>query len=270
MAVGSNGHQLTLVCPNCDNQQREPSMVVSTYCRVCSHHISVEDGKAKARPSYQTRLTKPNQAPVQHPAVAEKEEVVSKTNRREPSRLRRLFVREPAKRTINCYHCEHQFQVISDAQSTQCSKCGGYVSLLDYEIDQAWQRRIQTRGNVTILKGGSITGVDVTSHDLVVLGELFASVNCSGRLVIRNSGKILGAVKCGELRVERGAKVEFQGEVTAAEVFINGEVRAQIVCSGTIVLEKRSRLQGPIRAAKLIVKAGAKHLGAMEMVSTNA
>ena len=171
---------------------------------------------------------------------------------------------------ISCYHCEHSLEVSSAAQSSQCSKCGGHISLRDYEVDHAWRRRIQTRGNVKILKGGSILGVTVQCHDLTVLGNLEAPVNCSGKLMIRSHGKIIGNVKCGELRVERGAEVEFQGAVTTNKAYIDGNVRAQLTCMGTITLEKKAHLQGPIQAAGLVVKEGAKHTGSMEVIQKKA
>jgi cytoskeletal protein CcmA (bactofilin family) len=99
-----------------------------------------------------------------------------------------------------------------------------------------------------------------------VFGKLAASVDCSGVLRIRSHGKIVGNVKCRELRVERGAEVEFQGEVSADQAYIDGNVKAQLTCSGTITLEKKAHLQGLARAGALIVKAGAKHTGMIEIV----
>jgi cytoskeletal protein CcmA (bactofilin family) len=94
-------------------------------------------------------------------------------------------------------------------------------------------------------------------------------VECSGTLRIRSHGKIVGNLKCRELRVERGAVVEFQGEIHTESAFIDGDVKAQITCSGTITLEKKAHLQGLARAGGLIVKAGAKHTGMMEIVKVS-
>jgi cytoskeletal protein CcmA (bactofilin family) len=107
----------------------------------------------------------------------------------------------------------------------------------------------------------------VQCHDLTVFGKLAASVECSGILRIRSSGKIVGNIRCRELRVERGAEVEFQGEVQAGTASIDGNVKAQLTCTGTITLEKKAHLQGLARAGALIVKAGAKHSGLMEVVN---
>ena len=102
-------------------------------------------------------------------------------------------------------------------------------------------------------------------HNLTVLGELASPVECSGDLIIRSHGKIIGTVHCHSLRVEKGARVEFLNPVTAITATIDGHVRGQISCSGTVTLEKRSQLHGFIRTSSLIVKPGAKHTGTVEV-----
>jgi cytoskeletal protein CcmA (bactofilin family)/predicted RNA-binding Zn-ribbon protein involved in translation (DUF1610 family) len=245
-------------------------MVVSTLCRSCGQYISIDDQKVVIRPTHATRFATKDSPPVQHPTVAAeipKEEIKLGFF----DKIFKRFTDKPTvKRKLNCYHCSHIFDVVSDAQSTQCAKCGSYISLRDYTIDQAWHRRIQTRGNVTVLKGAAITGVNVQCHDLLVLGELSASVECSGKLTIRSHGKIVGNVHCDELCVERGAKVEFQGEVKARTAYIDGEVKGNVTCKEKITLEKKARLLGHARASGLVMREGAKHSGLMEVVQSSA
>ncbi|MES2983486.1 MAG: polymer-forming cytoskeletal protein [Verrucomicrobiota bacterium] len=263
-----NRRHIQVTCPHCEHSQNEPSMVISTVCRGCGQYISITDEKAVIRPKYATRLATLDSPPVQHPTVAPE---IPKPEVKVGffDRLFKRFSDKPTiKRKLHCYHCSHIFDVVSDAQSTQCAKCGSYISLKDYSIDQAWHRRIQTRGNVTVLKGASITGVNVQCHDLLVLGELSASVECSGKLTIRSHGKIVGNVHCDELCVERGAKVEFQGEVKARTAYIDGEVKGNITCKEKIILEKKARLQGHARASGLVMREGAKHSGLMEVVQS--
>lgn len=246
-------------------------MVISTLCRSCGLHMDIRDGKPVVRAKHATRLASPGKPPVEHhapAAIPRTEPNPAKTTAK--GFFGRIFHRKRPQRSVDCYHCHRLFEVVPDAQSSQCPKCGGYISLRDYEIDQAWRRRIETRGDVMILKEGSITGVKVLCHDLTVLGMLAAPVDCSGVLRIRSHGKIVGNVSCGELRVERGAKVEFQGEVLARKAYIDGQVKAQLTCTGTIILEKKAHLQGLARAGGLVVKAGAKHSGLMEIVNPGA
>jgi cytoskeletal protein CcmA (bactofilin family) len=172
-------------------------------------------------------------------------------------------------REVSCFTCGHAFSTIAEAQSSQCPKCSGYVSLLDYDITEHWNRRIQTRGNVVIQKTGSVSGVTLRCHHLTVLGELAGSVECSGDLIIRSHGKIIGTVQCRNLRVEKGARVEFLNPVTAATASIDGQVRGQISCTGAVTLEKRALLLGLVRTSSLIVKPGAKHTGTIEMITSS-
>jgi cytoskeletal protein CcmA (bactofilin family) len=139
------------------------------------------------------------------------------------------------------------------------------VSLLDHKIDAPWHRSIQTRGDVTILKSGSVNNSTIQCHHLTVLGQLGCPADCSGDVTIRNHGKIPGPITCHQLRIERRSRVEFMQPVTAASVTIDGHARGQITCSGTVTLERRAVLFGYVRAAAIIVKRGAKHHGTFEM-----
>ncbi len=269
MGVEANARRIELICPKCESHQFEPAMVISTLCRSCGLHMDISDGKPVVRPNHATKIATAGKPPIQHASTGGADSEPKPLKREGVSFFRKIFQSEPEKRSVDCFHCGKLFDVVCDAQSSQCPKCGGYISLKDFGVDNDWRRRIQTRGDVIILKSGSIIGVDVQCHDLTVFGKLEASVECSGTLRIRSHGKIVGNLKCRELRVERGAVVEFQGEIHTESAFIDGDVKAQITCSGTITLEKKAHLQGLARAGGLIVKAGAKHTGMMEIVKVS-
>ncbi len=267
MGVELKGNRIEIACPKCDHRQMEPSMVISTLCRSCGLHMDIMDGQPVLRPTHATRIATPGKPPLQHASTGGDATAGEPGKASGPGFLRKFFHREQPKRSVDCYHCHRMFEVVSDAQSSQCPKCGGYIALKDFDIGNEWRRRIQTRGDITIQKGASIIGVDVQCHNLTVLGVLSTSVECSGTLRIRSNGKIIGNLKCRELRVERGVEVEFQGEVYADSAYIDGDVRAQITCTGTITLEKKAHLQGPARAGEMVVKAGAKHTGLLEVIA---
>ena len=265
MGVETNAKRIELTCPKCENHQLEPAMVISTLCRSCGFHMDIKEGKPVQRPKHATRLATAGKPPIQHASTGGSDAAPKPQKREGVGFFRKIFQGEPEMRAVDCFHCGNVFEVVRDAQSSQCPKCGGYISLQDFEVDNDWRRRIQTRGDVMILKSGAITGVPVQCHDLTAFGKLAAPVDCSGTLRIRSHGKIVGNVKCRELRVERGAEVEFQGEVHADSAYIDGNVKAQLTCTGTITLEKKAHLQGLARAGALIIKAGAKHSGSMEV-----
>jgi cytoskeletal protein CcmA (bactofilin family)/predicted Zn-ribbon and HTH transcriptional regulator len=269
MADEPQRHRIEVACPECGHTQAEPALVVSTQCRSCRAHYQVRDGKGVVRSRPATRFAPSRREAMPEPPA---KPAASQPLLRRPTPpvrpfLFRLFFRPKPPRPVTCLSCGHRFSAIAEAQSTQCPRCSSYISLLNYEITEPWNRRIQTGGDVVITKSGSVSGVTIQCHHLTVLGELAGSVECTGNLVIRSHGKILGKVRCRQLRVERGARVEFLNPVTAETAVIDGNVRGQIFCTGPITLEKRAHLQGLVRAASLVVKPGAKHTGTIEMVA---
>jgi len=272
MADEPQRHRIKVTCPECGQVQTEPALVVSTQCRACRANFQVREGKGVVRSRPVTRLAAPRKDSDPEPAPLPLAPKAQPFTRRGPlvpapqSFLMRLFNPIKPPREITCFGCSHTSKTVGEAQSSQCPKCSGYISLLDYEITEHWNRRIQTCGDVVIQKSGIVSGVTLKCHNLTVLGELAGSVECTGDLVIRSHGKIIGKVNCRNLRVEKGARVEFLNPVTADSAFIDGNVRGQISCSGAITLEKRAHLQGLVRTTSLVVRPGAKHTGTIEMI----
>lgn len=274
MADEPQRHRIEVTCPECGKVQSEPALVVSTQCRACRANFQVREGKGVVRNRPVTRLAKPRKdsdiEPDPIPAAPKTSPFLRQGPAVPPPRslLMRLFNPSKPPREVTCFTCGHHYTTSGEAQSSQCPKCSGYVSLLNYEINEPWNRRIQTCGDVTITKSGIVSGVTLQCHNLIVLGELAGSVDCSGDLIIRSHGRIIGKVNCKNLRVEKGARVEFLNPVTATTAFIDGDVRGQISCTGPVTLEKRAHLQGLVRTTSLIVKAGAKHSGTIEVISS--
>ena len=273
MADEPQRHRIEVACPECGQTQLEPALVVSTQCRSCRSHFQVKDGKGVVRTRPITRLAPPrrdSEPDLPSPPPPKPPPFPRKSPSNPPRRPLLLRIFRPVKppREVLCFGCGHSFSAIAEAQSSQCPKCGRYVSLVDYDIAEAWNRPIQTRGNVIIRKIGSVSGTTIQCHHLTVFGELACSVECSGDLVIRSHGKILGTVKCRTLRIEKGVRVEFLNPVTAGSASIDGQVRGQISCTGPVTLEKRAQLHGLVRTSSLVVKHGAKHTGTIEMTAT--
>jgi len=263
-------HRIQVACPECGHLQIEPALVVSTQCRACRMNYQVRDGRGVSRVRPVARFAKPRKdGDIESAPPPAKPAPPPRFGPSGPPRrplLLRLFRPTKPPRDVICFSCGGSFKAIAEAQSSQCPKCGGYVNLLDHEITGHSNTRIQTRGNVLVHKTGTITGVTVRCHHLTVLGGLTADVDCSGDLVIRSSGKIGGTLRCRNLRVEKGARVEFLHPVTAETASIKGQVRGQIYCTGTVTLEKGSQLHGLVRTSELITKSRAKHTGTVEII----
>ena len=273
MADEPKRHRIEVACPECGHVQLEPALVISTQCRSCRANFRVIDGKGEVRQQAVARFAKIRKdgevdLPHAQPPPAAKPPLSRPVRTGPPPRsfIKRLLMPSKPPREVVCFGCEHHFMALGEAQSSQCPKCGSYVSLVDHEIDEAWNRRIETRGNVVIQKTGSVTGTSIRCHHLTVNGKLAGSVECSGDLVIRSHGRIIGAVRCKNLRIEKNAHVEFLNPVHAETASISGDVRGQLFCSGTVTLEKRARLHGLVRTASLIVKSGAAHDGTVEVI----
>ena len=268
-------HRIDLACPECGNVQQEPALVVSTQCRACRANYQVRDGKGVVRIKTVTRLAalKLDSDPEPElPPIAPIAPMIRRGPAKPPEQSFLMRLLNPIKppRQVACFNCGHLSTASAEAQSSQCPMCSGYISLLDYEITDGWNRQLQTCGNVTIHKSGSVTGSKLQCHQLTVLGNLAATVECTGDLIIRGHGKIIGNIVCRTLRIEKGARVDFQHPVHAETASIDGHVRGQIFCTGVVTLQKRAHLQGLVRTTSLIVKPGAKHTGNIEMVPTAA
>lgn len=274
MADETQRQRIELVCPECGHHQQEPAIVVSSQCRACQAYFEITDGRVVSRPKTiepfaKVRTRNPSDEAFEPIPAAQGGPPRKPSMSERPKRPLWMRLLQPLKppRLTSCFECSHPFEALGNAQSSQCPKCGSYVSLLDYEIGENWNRNIQTRGDVKILKSGTIAGASVRCHDLIVLGDLNGTVECSGDLVIRSHGKIIGAVQCRHLRVEKGARVEFLNPVKAGSASIDGQVRGQIHCTGVVTLQKRAQLDGLVRTTSLVVKPGARHNGVIEVVN---
>ncbi len=271
MADEPKRHRIEVACPECGHTQQEPALVISTQCRYCRANIRIVDGKVHVRTQPVARfakIRKDGEVDLPQPQQPVLKPLLRSGPQSPPHRsfLKRLLLPDKPPRDVLCFSCGHPFKALGEAQSSQCPKCGSYVSLIDHEIDEAWNRRIETRGNVVIQKNGSVSGTTIRCHNLTLNGKLAGSIECSGDFVIRSHGRIVGNVNCRNLRIEKGAHVEFLNPVHAETASISGEVRGQIFCTGTVTLEKRARLHGLVRTTSLVVKPGARHDGTIEVI----
>jgi cytoskeletal protein CcmA (bactofilin family) len=252
-----------MACPSCGHKQSEPRLAISSDCRACGEHFEVRRGRPAPRPGrpsfFRANLDGPAEATVFSPARSLLKVVTGPRQ----LLLRLLFSGEPKRRDVSCFDCQRVHSALDEASATNCPDCGAYISLRNYEIRDNWSRSIETRGNVRIHRGGSISGVSVRCHHLEVDGKFNGSVDCSGDFIIRSSAKILGRVHCAHLRVERRARVEFSCPVRAHEITLDGELAGDLICSGRLLLQKKALLTGDITVGSLMIKDGARHHGSI-------
>lgn len=171
----------------------------------------------------------------------------------------------PPTRAVRCFECNHRQAVSVAATSTQCARCSVYISLEDHDIISARSQNIRTRGKVHIRRRGSVIGCDVACHDLLVEGRLSASVDCSGEAVFRSSARVMGNMHCRHLQVEKHAEVAFPHGVIAESADIQGTLRGNLTCSGTIRIHKTGKVEGNATARSIDLKDGGILSGRMSI-----
>lgn len=289
-----------MICPECQHQQPESKIAVSTYCRSCSSHYKIIDGKAvtdsnipknpfasdRSRQVNSDEATEkayehkaheaetpdePQEAPAQPRSHSlELDRTVETLDQiddlraqlsKKVSSASQFFQRKIERRKVKCLDCEHQHDAPSEASSTLCPACGAYVSLKNYIINNHWNGRIETRGNVTIQKKAVVTDIIVRCHDIVVLGTLKGGIDCSGDITLNSHSKIMGQVSCRRLIIDKRANVAFANEVKCEEAIIDGHVTGHFVCRGKLHLKKKAVLNGNIVVANMTIDKGARHNG---------
>ena len=284
-------NSVTLTCPECGFEQREPGMAVSTYCRGCSTHYQILEGKAvpkKIRPSNpfaslqgngnSPRLRDDNPSDASNVTTSDAPPVPPKppspNTKSAPSGVpakkataTSFFNAVVEPRDVACFECDRIHQAPSEASSTLCPACGAYISLKDFDIKDNWNRGIQTRGNVTIHKKAAVTGITIRCHHLIAHGKLTGGVDCSGDVTIQSHGKIMGKVRCKRLIIEKRAHVEFSNPVQCVDAIIDGEVTGNFTCTGKLHLKKKATLSGDIKVATMAVDEGARHHGQISIGS---
>jgi len=302
-----------MICPECQHQQAESKIAISTYCRGCGSHYKISHGIAAtdskipnnpfaAKSSANSKADEPidRSASDEHNVTAtstateadqldgqtdgQTEEQIGSTQNptqratsptsdlrsqlsQKASSAGSFFQRKNKLRKVLCLQCDHEHEAPAEASSTLCSACGAYVSLKNYIINNHWNRRIETRGNVTIQKKGSVTDITVRCHDILVLGTLKGGIDCSGDITLNSHSKIMGNVSCRRLVIDKRADVAFANEVKCEEAIIDGHVTGHFVCTGKLHLKKKAVLNGNIVVANMTIDKGARHNGQISIQS---
>ncbi len=263
---------MILTCPECAHQQKESRFAISTICRGCNAGYSIKDGVAVSKKVNRVHFAPKENKKSDHVNTIQAD-AATKNSHQFPfhvkeqapaaplSLLQKYLHNTPEKRTVVCIECNKEHSASSNAQSSHCPACGAYVSLRDYEINENWHRRIQTRGNVHIHKKGSVQGIIIQCHNLTVDGQFHGSAQCSGYIIFQHSAKILGRISCQQLTVPRGCVLESHHPITAHNALIEGELVSSIIATGTVTIDKKARVIGDITAANIVISPGAKQQG---------
>lgn len=158
--------------------------------------------------------------------------------------------------SVRCFRCYHIQSVSRFAKSTQCERCNVYISLANYEISSNKSLTLRTRGDITIARKGNLKKCEIACHNLTVHGGIDAFVDCSGLAVFRRPGTVRGHLHCRKAVIEKAASIEFPDGLFSEQADIQGRVKGDITCSGTIRIAKSAVIDGNIRAVSIDLKEG--------------
>ena len=115
-------------------------------------------------------------------------------------------------KTVQCYHCDHRFEVGGRAQSTSCPNCNKPVIVADQEIkgQRGPIRELKTCGQIIIKKRGRLICQQVVAHaGLVCEGIIDARTVTSGQTVtIGPKANFKGDLTAPAVEVALGAKIQ--------------------------------------------------------------
>lgn len=105
---------------------------------------------------------------------------------------------------------------------------------------------IDSQGINLIGKGTRITGDVVSDGDIRIDGELNGNLDCSGRVVVGDTGKVTGEIRCKDCE-------------------ISGYQKGKLQIEQLLSLKSSSKIYGEISTGKLSIEPGALFSGSCKM-----
>jgi hypothetical protein len=114
-------------------------------------------------------------------------------------------------RSVQCYHCGVLIEVPMAARTASCTACYKGLVLDDLTVRDSSGSvgKLTTCGNVIIMpKVRSVSRQVTAGSDVVVHGQLEASVRSGGAVRLGSTARVRGDVTAKSLCVEPGAQIE--------------------------------------------------------------
>lgn len=159
-------------------------------------------------------------------------------------------------RVIRCFECKHEQEVSSSAKSSICPACSAYIDLEEVTIHSSFSRQLRTRGNVLIGPKGEYASTRGFCTDAMIQGKLRGSLVCDGEAVVKQKGRITGALEARTIIIDKHSDVEFSRPVKAQNVEIRGKAAGRFEASGAVHIAKGGSLEGAITARGFTVDKG--------------
>jgi cytoskeletal protein CcmA (bactofilin family) len=226
--AGAKADRVAVTCPRCGNIQHEPRAVVSTVCRTCQTHIQVKTA-AHSGPS---PLGNGQRGPV---------------------------------RSVTCFRCGTLLDVVPQAESTMCKRCGDYVDLRDYIITSAVSKNFRTHGRFVVEEKGYVINADCEVGEAVVKGRFIGNLRARDRLEIHTGAHLQGSFQTALLVIPSGQVFRRPHPLHVGGAEISGEFVTDLRVDKTVTLKSTARFFGDILAAHLVVEPGALLVGSLRI-----
>jgi cytoskeletal protein CcmA (bactofilin family) len=165
------------------------------------------------------------------------------------------------RRRIKCFQCGTELEVAKAAASTMCKRCSSHVDLADYQIHQTFSKSFRTHGRLVLEEKGYLLNTESLVGEAVVKGRLIGKLATEGVLEIHSSANIKGTLLPGRLVIPVGHHFRWLQPLTIRDAAISGELVADLVGTGMVILRSTARMFGSVTAANLVVEAGAVFVG---------
>jgi cytoskeletal protein CcmA (bactofilin family) len=223
----SKQDKVTVTCPHCGHTQPEPRGAFSTICKKCRGHIRLEEVQAR----------NPRKPPPKPP--------------------------EPVQelKHIACFECGAELDVAVTAQSTMCKKCSRYIDLKDYHIANAVSKNFKTKGSFALEATGYVFNTEATVGDAVIKGRFLGKLVAERSLTIYTTAEIKGTFRTALLIVPAGNRFGWKEPLKVGSAEISGELAADLLADGTVIVKSTARIFGDLQAKSLVVEEGAVLVG---------
>jgi len=222
--------KILLSCPHCGHQQSEPPTVVSTNCRACGRHFTIQE---VSRPT--------------------------------PKAVGKATDKAERGRQITCFDCGSELDVAVTAESTMCKRCGRYVDLKDYHIANAVSKNFKTKGAFVLEAKGYVFNTEATVGEAVIKGRFLGKLIAERSLTIYATAEIKGTFKTGRLIIPAQNHFRWPEPIRLGSAEIAGELVADLCVEDTVVLKSTARFFGDVTARNLVVEEGAVLVGQLRV-----
>ena len=229
----SKQDKVLVACPHCGHTQSEPRTVISTVSTKCRRHFEVEEAPRPARKTVAALL--------------------------QP--------RPPAgdQRHITCFECGAELEVPPSAESTMCKRCSRYLDLKDYVITSAVSKNFKTKGSFLIEPKGYVFNTEAIVGDAVIKGRFLGKLTAERSLTIYSTAEIKGSFQAGRLVIPAGNHFRWTAPLQVGWAEIAGELANDLQAKETVFVRASARLFGDVRAANLVIEAGAVIVGQLRI-----